>query len=106
MRAKTFLEIHKALLHKKPLTYGAGEIDEYLFNGLCAFWIGDIRLRSHPIFKMFIPTDQEINEYKMDNAWFFDTSESLDYEGKFGGEEYNDMRQNVILLCAAINGEL
>lgn len=101
MKAKTFLDIHNALLNNQKLAYGYSEIEMELSNGLCGFILGDELLKYNSIFQLFKPTDKEIVKYNLDDVYYYDS-----FNNNNKGTEYNELRQNVILLCAAINGEL
>lgn len=101
MKAKTFLDIHNALLNNQKLAYGNCQAETKLFNGLCGFILNKEQLRCNSIFQLFKPTRTEIVEYNLDNVYYYDL-----FNSSSKGTEYNELRQNVILLCAAINGEL
>lgn len=98
MRAKTFLEIHHALLNGDPLEQCYHNGTEYigLYNGLCCVWLNDQPLSDNNIFNLFEPVDYTDCDSV---AYFCDSNHEK-------GRVYNDLRQNIILLCAAINGEL
>lgn len=101
MRAKTFLDIHNALLNNQKLAYGNCQAETELFNGLCGFILDDELLKYNSIFQLLKPTHTEIVEYNLDDSYYYDS-----FNSSSKGTEYNELRQNVILLCAAINGEL
>ena len=100
MRAKTFLEIHKALLNKKPLLQCDDFTPKGLYNGLCSVWLNNQKLSDNDVFELFIPTITDKDEHDLGAYWA-----EHRYCGEFG-VVYNDLRQNIILFCAAINGEL
>lgn len=102
MRAKTFLEIHHSLLNGEPLDQGLQKHPRILFNGLCYIMMGERPLIKNPVFELFIPTPEERVRLSMSTAYWCDSLGDIGYMGT----NYNDLRQNIILLCAAINGEL
>lgn len=97
MTAKTFLEIHEALLSGKPLTQAEFKADKIgLYNGLCSVWLGESTLQDNEVFQLIMPNYPE-RAYWADHddiSWFR------------AGVVYNELRQNIILFCAAMNGEL
>lgn len=108
MKAKTFLEIHDALINNKPLSqwtcdkFGCEDV-KGLNAGLCLIEFGESDyiyiyndyklLWDNEIFKLFMPEDEE----GPSTYWAGENDDR---------HEYNELRQTIILLCAAINGEL
>ena len=97
MRAKTFLEIHEALLNKAPIVQCNFESEKNgLYNGLCDVWLNNRQLKDNEIFYLVMPAKPTDKAY-----WACSNELYNDF-----GTEYNELRQNIILLCAAINNEL
>lgn len=92
---KTFLEIHEKLLK------------EGMKHGLCFQELNGHNLDTNPIFSLFDPTNQEIRNHNVwEGHWGDSKDEINENNSDLLGTQYNEFRQNVILLCAAINGEL
>lgn len=106
MKAKTFLEIHDALINNKPLsqwtsdTFGCEDV-KGLNAGLCLIEFGESDfidndykiLLDNEIFQLFMPERKD----KRITYWAGEDEDQ---------HVYNELRQTIILLCAAINGEL
>ena len=94
---KTFLELHDALLKKKPVKQVWSPTEDGkrkgLKNGLCYVEFNNKPLIDDETFQLFLPM-------AIYSAWWAD-----EFEGEYG-EVYNGIRQNIILFCAAINDEL
>jgi len=100
MEAKTFLEIHKALMTNKPLVQCEYKVDKVgLINGLCSIRMRGKRLGDNDFIKLFEPSDTDWRDYHCTSYWG-------EMEGDINELQYNVLRQNIILLCAAMNGEL
>jgi hypothetical protein len=60
-----------------------------------------------PLFALFIPTDEEMIEHSSDGFEGFGPASAWgSYEVESDGRRFNDFRQNIVLLMAAMNGEL
>jgi len=78
-----------------------GDSFEMPYAGLCTFVNRDIR--SIGIFNRMMPTSEDyrkLEEEGLDtNYWASGDSDALEYK-------FTELRQNIILFCAAMNGEL
>jgi len=109
MKATTFLEIHNALLNKEYLEQCRSE-HIGLYNGLCYIHLNYGFLKDNYIFKVFEPLEYcdgisdeivEEDKNKYADSIYWASSIVTDW-----GVKYTPLRQNIILLCAAMNGEL
>lgn len=100
MEAKTFSEIHFALMNDNPLVQCEYLKDAVgLLNGLCSIRLNNKRLGENELLKLFEPSDDSWGEYYRSSYWG-------QMEGDFDELQYNVLRQNIILICAAMNNEL
>ena len=93
-----FIETHFALLEKKPViqcTYKEEMIG--LYNGLCCLWCNNTMLKHHKDFDLLKPNWDDI---VANWTWW------ANMEGEPNAIVYNELRQNIMLFLAAINGEL
>lgn len=97
-----FLELHDYFL-KNGVVRQTG-----LANGMCCVYFAGSEVEYHPVFKLVSPTDEELEVHEKDGfskGWWGSLKRYDEYE-RMSDTEYNEFRQNIILLCAAINEEL
>lgn len=90
-------------LYYKWIKQGHIDPSTYNFNGLCDLFKKD------RLFKLFIPTLKEKEEYNCTAYWGCDLTErdyiySSDRSIFYSG--FTETRQNIVLFMAAMNGEL
>jgi hypothetical protein len=108
MKATKFLQIHEALLTKQPLMQSQ-EDEIGLYNGLCSINFGRNSnfLSKNKIFKAyFVPNIKTYKEEGYLSECGYWAQDGYEYSSSDNGTTYTELRQNIILLCAAINGEL
>lgn len=97
-----FLELHDYFL-KNGVVCQTG-----LVNGMCCVYFDGADLDRHPIFRLVMPTDEELETHQEEGfskGWWGSLKNKYD-PSRMEDSEYNGFRQNIILLCAAMNGEL
>jgi len=111
-KKETFLELHESLLRgdERPLTekemvraraFMFPRDKKRLWNGLCYVEMNGKYLTKNELFIMMMPDKDDRFGNNPHEGWWADIDLDLD-----SGRNYNHMRQNIILLCAALNNEL
>lgn len=104
-----FLNLYHSICNNGRLINGNGLCyEEIKYDGYSSLLIYD------EIFDMLSPSNKEINENGLSAYWAYDDdlspylgSVSAQKEEKSRVEtEFTSLRQTVLLLCAAVNGEL
>lgn len=96
---ETFLQLHHKFIR-----------DGLDGNGLCVEEFNGYRLDHHVVFKLLLPSEEDLTEHaaegKLTGFWGEDRGFWFGKGHREIGIEYTPLRQNIILLCAAINNEL
>lgn len=106
---KSFLELHKKLTIEGLKNN----------NGLCSEYFDDTQLKYHPVFKMVRPENDEKRDHEFVDGycmtyWGYGEPNKEDHHNwrvavryrNARNKKYSPLRQNLILLCAALNNEL
>lgn len=86
---KSFMHLHKLLLE-----------DGGCYNGLCCELIKGRSLEYNHIFKLLMPVPGESIEIA-----YWGNGSPLEFRNSEENINYGGLRQNIIILCALLNGE-